>query len=147
MTGAATVPVELIRRMREELTFTTVLTAYGLTEATGVVTMCRHGDDAETIATTSGRAIPGVEVRVVDDAATSVPAGEPGEVVVRGYNVMAGYFDDPAATAEAIDADGWLHTGDVGVARRRGATCASPTARRTCSSSAASTPIPPRSRT
>ena len=60
-------------------------------------------------------AIPGVEVRVVDDDGNEVPRGEPGEVVVRGYNVMPGYFDDPEATAEAIDADGWLHTGDIGV--------------------------------
>ena len=120
VTGAATVPVELIRRMREELTFTTILTAYGLTESTGVVTMCRHGDDVETIATTAGRAIPGVEVRVVDAAADDVPTGEPGEVVVRGYNVMAGYYRDPAATAEVIDAGGWLHTGDVGILDDRG---------------------------
>ena len=59
--------------------------------------MCRHDDDPETIATTSGRAIPDVEVRVVDDDGNEVPRGEPGEVVVRGYNVMQGYFDDPEA--------------------------------------------------
>ena len=101
-TGAAVIPVELVRRMRAEL-FETVVTAYGLTEATGVVTMCRPDDDAEIIAQTSGRAIPDVEVRIVDD-----------EIVVRGYNVMQGYFEDPEQTAETIDADGWLHTGDVG---------------------------------
>ena len=82
--------------------------------------MCRPEDDPETIATTSGRAIPDVEVRCVDRAGTEVPRGTPGEIVVRGYNVMRGYFDDPAATAEAIDADGWLHTGDVGVMDARG---------------------------
>ena len=62
----------------------------------------------------SGRAIPGVEVRVVDDDGAEVPRGEPGEIVVRGYNVMREYFEDPERTAETIDADGWLHTGDIG---------------------------------
>jgi acyl-CoA synthetase (AMP-forming)/AMP-acid ligase II len=120
VTGAAVVPVELIGRMREELTFTTILTAYGLTESTGVVTMCHRDDAIETVATTSGRAIPGVELRVVDDGGTPRAPGEPGEVVVRGYNVMAGYYGDPEATAAAIDPDGWLHTGDVGILDERG---------------------------
>ena len=120
VTGAAVVPVELIRRMREELTFQTIVTGYGLTEATGTVTMCRAGDDAETIALTSGRAIPDTECRIVDEKGNEVPSGEPGEVVTRGYHVMRGYLDDPAATAEAIDADGWLHTGDIGVMDERG---------------------------
>jgi acyl-CoA synthetase (AMP-forming)/AMP-acid ligase II len=110
VTGAAAVPVELVRRMRAELNFETIVTGYGLTEATGIATMCRHDDDAETIANTSGRAIPDVEVRVADD----------GEVLVRGYNVMRGFVNDPEATAEAIDADGWLHTGDIGVLDARG---------------------------
>jgi HIP---CoA ligase len=115
VTGAATVPVEMIRRMRDELTFKTIVTGYGLTETTGIVTMCRHDDDLETIANTAGRAIPDVEVEVVDDEGQAVGVGEPGEVVVRGYNVMLGYFDNADATAETIDADGWLHTGDIGV--------------------------------
>jgi acyl-CoA synthetase (AMP-forming)/AMP-acid ligase II len=120
VTGAAVVPVVLVERMRAELSFDTVLTAYGLTEATGTVTMCRRDDDPVTIATTSGRAIPDTEVCVVDTAGAQVPVGEPGEVVVRGYNVMVGYYEDPDATAEAIDADGWLHTGDIGVMDERG---------------------------
>ncbi|MFQ5666405.1 MAG: FadD3 family acyl-CoA ligase [Candidatus Binatia bacterium] len=120
VTGAATIPVELIHRMRRELTFETIITGYGLTESTGVVTMCRYDDDPETIATTSGRAIPEVEVRCVDHAGIEVRRGQRGEVVVRGYNVMQGYFDDPVATAAAIDPDGWLHTGDVGVMDERG---------------------------
>jgi acyl-CoA synthetase (AMP-forming)/AMP-acid ligase II len=115
VTGAAVVPVTLVERLRDDLKVETVLTAYGLTEATGTVTMCRRGDDPETIATTSGRAIPDTEVRVVDADGNPVATGEPGEVVVRGYNVMASYFEDPEATAEAIDAAGWLHTGDIGV--------------------------------
>jgi HIP---CoA ligase len=110
VTGAANVPVELVRRMSSELGFATVLTGYGLTESTGVATLCRDGDDPETVANTSGRAMPGVEVRLADD----------GEVLVRGYNVMRGYLDDPDETARAIDADGWLHTGDIGVMDGRG---------------------------
>jgi len=120
VTGAASVPVELVRRMGSELGFATVLTAYGLTETTGVATMCRAGDDAETIATTSGRAIPDVEVAIVDDAGQPLAAGEVGEIVVRGYNVMRGYVDDAAATAETIDGAGWLRTGDLGALDARG---------------------------
>jgi HIP---CoA ligase len=115
VTGAAAVPVELIRRMRSELTFRTILTAYGLTEATGFATMCRSDDDSEVISATSGRAIPGVEVAVVDDEGRFLAPGEAGEIVVRGYVVMQGYFRNDAATAATVDADGWLHTGDVGV--------------------------------
>ena len=120
VTGAASVPVSLVEQMRDDLGFDVVITAYGLTEACGFATMCRRDDDAVTIATTSGRAMPGIEVRVVDDDGAELAPGEPGEVVVRGYNVMAGYFEDPAATAEAIDPDGWLHTGDIGVMDERG---------------------------
>jgi acyl-CoA synthetase (AMP-forming)/AMP-acid ligase II len=119
VTGAAVIPVELVERMRKELCFDTVITGYGLTEASGVSTMCRVGDDPETIATTSGRAIPDVDVRVVDDEGKEVPRGEPGEVVVKGYTVTSGYLDDPAETAASI-VDGWLHTGDVGVMDARG---------------------------
>jgi acyl-CoA synthetase (AMP-forming)/AMP-acid ligase II len=85
--------------MRTDLGFQTVITGYGLTEACGIATMCRFDDDPETIATTSGRAIPGVEVRCVDKEGAEVARGEPGEIVVRGYNVMLGYYDDPKATA------------------------------------------------
>ncbi len=120
VTGAAAIPVSLIHRMREELGFDTVVTAYGLTEACGMVSICRAEDDDETIATTSGRAIPGIEVRCIDEKGHEVARGEAGEIVVRGYNVMRGYFDDAAETARAIDADGWLHTGDIAVMDERG---------------------------
>jgi acyl-CoA synthetase (AMP-forming)/AMP-acid ligase II len=119
VTGAAVVPVSLIERMRDELTFETILTAYGLTECTGTATMCRAEDDAETIANTSGCAIPDTEVRVVDEHDVETPRGEPGEIVVRGYHVMRGYLDEPEQTAETIR-DGWLHTGDIGVMDERG---------------------------
>ena len=98
VTGAAAVPVELVERLRDEMTFETIITGYGLTESTGTTAMCRHDDEPETIANTSGRAIPDTEVRVVDDDGNEVPRGEPGEVVVRGYNVMRGYFEEPEET-------------------------------------------------
>ncbi|MFF2086821.1 FadD3 family acyl-CoA ligase [Nocardia sp. NPDC058176] len=110
VTGAATVPVVLIERMRDELEFDVVVTAYGLSESAGFGTMCRPDDDAETIANTCGRPMAGFELRLDDS----------GEVLLRGPNVMLGYLDDPEATAEAIDAEGWLHTGDIGVVNERG---------------------------
>ena len=112
--GAAPVPVELVERMRSEL-FDTVVTGYGLTETMGVATMSHHDDPPEVISRTVGRHLPGVEIRVIDAAGKEVPAGVAGEVLIRGFNVMQGYYDAPEATAEAIDPDGWLHTGDVGV--------------------------------
>jgi HIP---CoA ligase len=113
-TGAAVVPPVLIERIRSVLGMADIITAYGMTECTNI-TGCRRGDSAELIATTCGVAVPGNELRIVDDAGAALPAGEPGEILVRGIGVMKGYLDDPVATAEAIDGEGWLHTGDVGV--------------------------------
>lgn len=115
VTGAATIPVVLIERMQTELDIDIVLTAYGLTEASGFGTMCRADDDAVTVATTSGRPIADFELRIdnPDEAGA-------GEVLLRGPNVMLGYLDDPEATAAAIDSDGWLHTGDVGTVDDKG---------------------------
>jgi acyl-CoA synthetase (AMP-forming)/AMP-acid ligase II len=120
ITGASTVPVELIERVRRELAFDIVLTAYGLTETCGVVSMCSPDDDNETVSTTSGRLIEGVEVRIVDAAGAEVERGQPGEILVRGFNVMVGYFEDPETTRRAVDPDGWLSTGDIGVLDARG---------------------------
>jgi acyl-CoA synthetase (AMP-forming)/AMP-acid ligase II len=103
VTGAADIPVELVRRIHGELPFQTLMTGYGLTEA-GNVTLSRPGDSFEDVATTAGLPCEGVEVRIADD----------GEVLVRGYGVMQGYLDEPEATALAIDDDRWLHTGDLG---------------------------------
>src|SRR6478752_6922612 len=109
VTGAATIPVVLIERMQSELDIDIVLTAYGLTEASGFGTMCTAHDDAATVATTCGRPIADFELCIDDPAEDGT-----GEVLLRGPNVMLGYLDDPKATAAAIDPDGWLHTGDVG---------------------------------
>ena len=120
VTGAAVIPVSLIVEMRERMKFDTVVTGYGLTEVCGVATMCRHDDDPETIANTSGRAIDAVEVCIVDDEGNECPRGEAGEVVVRGYNTMQGYYREAERTQEVYDDDAWLHTGDIGVMDERG---------------------------
>jgi acyl-CoA synthetase (AMP-forming)/AMP-acid ligase II len=115
VTGAASVPPSLIRRMHDELGIRDVLTAYGLTETCGVVTATKAGDPAELVASSCGLPIPGVSIRLVDPDGKEVADGEPGELLVRGFNVMKGYFDDPDATAETIDAEGWLRTGDIAI--------------------------------
>jgi acyl-CoA synthetase (AMP-forming)/AMP-acid ligase II len=109
VTGATIVPVALVERMQAELGFDIVLTAFGMTEAV-VVTMCRRTDPPEVVARTCGRATAGFDLRI----------GDQSELLVRGPNVMLGYLDDPVATAAAIDADGWLHTGDVAALDARG---------------------------
>tara|TARA_B100001113_G_C20934432_1_gene545912 strand:- start:10 stop:804 length:795 start_codon:yes stop_codon:yes gene_type:complete len=120
VTGAAVIPVEMIVQMREKLGFETVVTGYGLTEGSGLATMCRHDDDPATIAKTSGRAMPGMEVKIINEQNEEVPRGDPGEIIVRGYNIMRGYLDDPEQTAQAINNEGWLHTGDIGVMDHEG---------------------------
>jgi acyl-CoA synthetase (AMP-forming)/AMP-acid ligase II len=119
VTGAATVPVALVERMWRDLHFKLVITGYGLTEAV-VATMCRSGDDAETISHTCGCAAADFEIRITDTKGNSLPPGEDGEVQLRGPNVMLGYLDDPEATRAAIEPDGWFHTGDIGHLDERG---------------------------
>ncbi len=115
VTGGSVVPTALIRRMRGDLGFRTVINAYGLTESCGFATSCHADDSDEIIANTSGRAVEGTEVVISSVNGELLGPGEPGEVLVRGYNVMAGYFENPEATARTIDSQGWLHTGDIGV--------------------------------
>lgn len=120
VTGAATIPPVLIERMRNELGFEVVTTAYGLTECGGLATICNPADDATTIATTSGSAISGTEVTIQSPDGEVLAAGEAGEICLRGFHVMQGYFQNEAATAETIDAKGWMHTGDIGTLDARG---------------------------
>ncbi|WP_428334468.1 FadD3 family acyl-CoA ligase [Novosphingobium sp.] len=119
VTGAAPVPPALVDRMRTELGMQNVVNGYGMTEC-GVISMTRRGDDAQTVAYTCGYPMPGLEVRCVDAGGADLPPGQAGELWVRGHAVMRGYLDDPVATAEAIDADGWLRTGDIGTIDARG---------------------------
>jgi acyl-CoA synthetase (AMP-forming)/AMP-acid ligase II len=118
-TGAATVPPVLIERIRSDLGMKDIITAYGMTECVNI-TSCRPGDPVDLIANTCGAAIPGNEVIIAGPDGRELPRGETGEIRVRGTGVMKGYLDDPAATAEAIDAEGWLHTGDVGTMDENG---------------------------
>ncbi|GGF21386.1 3-[(3aS,4S,7aS)-7a-methyl-1,5-dioxo-octahydro-1H-inden-4-yl]propanoyl:CoA ligase [Williamsia phyllosphaerae] len=110
VTGAAIVPVVLVERIQRDLGVATVITAYGLSETSGFVSTCTPDDDDETVANTCGRAFAGMEIALSDA----------GEVLARGDMVMRGYLDDETATAETIDADGWLHTGDIGTIDERG---------------------------
>jgi HIP---CoA ligase len=109
VTGAADIPVELIRQIRQELPFRSIMTGYGLTEA-GTITASRQTDSFEDIATTVGTPTGGFEIDIADD----------GELLARGCGVMKGYLDDPEATRQAIDQDGWLHTGDLGTIDENG---------------------------
>ena len=113
VTGAAVIPPTLVRDMLHVLGLQVVVTAYGLTETTGVCTMTRPGDPVGVVAETSGRPIEGVDVQIVDESGVPLPAGSRGEIAVRGIGLMAGYLDDPEATAATMRGE-WLATGDVG---------------------------------
>ena len=114
-TGAAKVPVELIRAGYEVFGFDQFLTSFGQTESTALVSVNRPGADVTTIAQTVGKPLPGVELKIIDGMGATRPQGESGELLVRGPNVMQGYFEEPEQSAATVDADGWLHTGDVGM--------------------------------
>ena len=115
VTGSSTVPEALMYRIRGEMpSVETVISPYGLTEVAGTATVCPLDAPVKKMSTTVGTAIPDTEVAIVDRGGQALPPGHDGEIVIRGYNVMVGYFEEPGATAEAIDAGGWLHTGDVG---------------------------------
>ncbi|MEO3783713.1 FadD3 family acyl-CoA ligase [Actinocorallia sp. B10E7] len=120
VTGAANVPPAILRRIKEELGFSHIVTGYGLTESCAIVSMCRYDDPPEIIASTAGRPLPGLEVVTVDAKGLPTPAGVEGEILVRGYTVMKGYFGEEEETASTVDADGRLRTGDIGVIDENG---------------------------
>ena len=111
--GAASIPSLLVRRMRDELEIGWILAAYGLTENHALATLTAPDDPPDVVATTVGRPVAGIELRLADDAGREVPAGNEGEVLLRGPYLFSGYYDDAAATRQTL-VDGWLHTGDVG---------------------------------
>ena len=107
-------PVEVMKRVVERMHMAEVSIAYGMTETSPVSTQTTHDDPLEKRVGSVGRVHPHVEVKVVDPVdGTTVDRGDPGELCTRGYSVMAGYWEDAERTAEAIDADGWMHTGDL----------------------------------
>jgi fatty-acyl-CoA synthase len=120
LSGGAPVPADLVRTVEETLGVPFAIT-FAQTEAHCSITLTRLDDDAADRAETVGRPLPQTEVKIVDPSgAGTVPWGATGEVCARGYLVMDGYLDDPAATSAAIDRDGWLHTGDLGSMDERG---------------------------
>ncbi len=107
-------PVKVMEAVVEKMNMKDITIAYGQTEASPVCTQTRIGDSLERRVSTVGRALPFIECKIVDpETKQDLPDGVPGEFVARGYNVMKGYYKMPEATAQAIDADGWLHTGDL----------------------------------
>ena len=109
-------PIEVMRQVIDQMNMSEITICYGLTEASPVITQTRPDDDIRLRVESVGRAMQGIEVRIVDpDTGKILGPGEQGEVCCRGYNVMKGYYNMPEATAEAIDTDGWLHSGDLGV--------------------------------
>jgi fatty-acyl-CoA synthase len=108
-------PMEIMKRVISDMKCRDITIAYGLTEGSPVMTQTSTDDPIEARVSTVGQALPGIEVRIIDPATNQeVPPGVQGEVVCRGYNVMKGYYKLPEATAQAVDADGWLHSGDLG---------------------------------
>jgi fatty-acyl-CoA synthase len=113
--AGAVVPMSLLRRVMTELNMTGVVNGYGMTETSSAIMVTSPTDTPERRVTSVGRVVPHIEAKIVDARGTIVPVGEPGEIHTRGYSTMLGYWDDPEATANAIDSEGWVHTGDVGV--------------------------------
>lgn len=112
--AGAPCPIEVMRRVIDEMNCREITIAYGQTEASPVITQTRTDDPIEKRVETVGYALPGVEVKIIDPkTGETVPPGTQGELCARGYLVMKGYYKNPEATAEAIDKDGWLHTGDL----------------------------------
>ena len=106
-------PIEVMRRVMHCMHMRDITIAYGMTETSPVSFQSAIDDPIERRVSTVGRIQPHLEVKIVDSNGRIVPRGTPGELLTRGYSVMLGYWDDPEQTAEAIDAAGWMHTGDL----------------------------------
>lgn len=106
-------PEALVNRVQHLLPHAEIMQACGMTETAGIFALSDPNETPQQRATSNGKAVPGVELRIVDEAGHDVPAGTVGEIWVRGYCVMEGYYRDPVKSADALDADGWLHTGDL----------------------------------
>jgi fatty-acyl-CoA synthase len=106
-------PIELMKRVNREMNMSEITIAYGMTETSPVSFQSSTDDPIERRVSTVGRIHPHVEVKIVDDDGNIVPIGTTGELLTRGYSVMRGYWDEPVLTAESLDADGWMHTGDL----------------------------------
>ena len=106
-------PIEVMRRVVDEMHCKEMVIAYGMTETSPIITLTETDDPIEKQVTTVGRISPHVEVKIIDDSGRIVAPGKTGELLSRGYNVMQGYWDDPELTAESIDVAGWMHTGDL----------------------------------
>ncbi|UZP75320.1 AMP-binding protein [Candidatus Paraluminiphilus aquimaris] len=111
--AGAPCPIEVMKRVISEMHMRDILIAYGQTELSPINNITLPDDSLERRTETVGRAMPWVEIKVIDDAGHVVPVGEKGEICTRGYSVMQGYWNDPEKTAETIDAAGWLHSGDI----------------------------------
>jgi fatty-acyl-CoA synthase len=121
MMSGAPCPVELMKRVLEEMHIRELVIAYGQTETSPVVTMSDAGDSLEVRVNTVGRAMPQTDIKIASlETGKTLPYGQQGEVCVRGYALMKGYDGDPEGTAQVIQADGWLRTGDLGVMREDG---------------------------
>ena len=112
--AGANCPADLMRRAAEEMNMKEIISVYGQTEASPGCTMGEVNEDIDHRVETVGSAFPGVECKIIDpETGEELPDGESGEFVARGFNIMKGYYKMPEATAQAIDADGWLHSGDI----------------------------------
>lgn len=113
--AGATCPVEVMRNVLDHMHMSDVLIAYGQTETSPVNHMTATDDPIEKRVGTVGRTAPHVEVKITDESGETLPIGERGEICVRGYSVMDGYWDDEQRTTETIDSEKWLHSGDIGI--------------------------------
>ena len=118
--AGAPCPVEVMKQVIERMHMAEVLICYGQTECSPVNHMTLADDPIEKRVETVGHAIPHIEVKLVDEDGEIVPIGQPGDICARGYAVMEGYWDDPEKTAETVDSEGWLHSGDLGVMDEEG---------------------------